>query len=56
MGATVPFEKVTEELFDDFLNVHYKGIYFLTQKLLPFFNNNGEKRVLHFENYQWQER
>jgi len=41
MGATVPFEKVTEELFNDFLNVHYKGIYFLTQKLLPYLNNNG---------------
>ena len=41
MGATVPFEKVTEELFNDFLNVHYKGIFFLTQKLLPYFNNNG---------------
>jgi NAD(P)-dependent dehydrogenase (short-subunit alcohol dehydrogenase family) len=41
MGATVPFEKVTEELFNDFLNVHFKGIYFLTQKLLPYFNNNG---------------
>jgi NAD(P)-dependent dehydrogenase (short-subunit alcohol dehydrogenase family) len=41
MGATVPFEKVTEELFNDFMNVHYKGVYFLTQKLLPFFNNNG---------------
>jgi NAD(P)-dependent dehydrogenase (short-subunit alcohol dehydrogenase family) len=41
MGATVPFEKVTEELFNDFLNVHYKGIYFLTQKLLPHLNNKG---------------
>ncbi|SRR5258706_6393120 len=41
MGATVPFEKVTEELFNDFLNVHYKGIYFLTQKLLPYFSSNG---------------
>jgi NAD(P)-dependent dehydrogenase (short-subunit alcohol dehydrogenase family) len=41
MGATVPFEKVTEELFNDFLNVHYKSIYFLTQKLLPHFNTDG---------------
>src|SRR5439155_20308464 len=31
MGATVHFEQVTEELFTDFLNVHFKGIYFLTQ-------------------------
>ena len=41
MGATVPFEKVTEELFDDFLNVHFKGIYFLTQKLVPHINPGG---------------
>jgi len=41
MGATIPFEQVTEELFTDFLNVHYKGIYFLTQKLVPYINSGG---------------
>lgn len=41
MGATVPFEQVTEKLFDEFLNVHYKGVYFLTQKCIPFMNNGG---------------
>jgi NAD(P)-dependent dehydrogenase (short-subunit alcohol dehydrogenase family) len=41
MGATVPFAQVTEELFDEFLNVHFKGIYFLTQKLLPHINEGG---------------
>lgn len=41
MGATVPFEKVTEELFNDFLNVHFKGVYFLTQKLVPHINPGG---------------
>lgn len=41
MGATVPFEHVTEALFDDFLNVHFKGVYFLTQKLLPYLNEGG---------------
>jgi NAD(P)-dependent dehydrogenase (short-subunit alcohol dehydrogenase family) len=41
MGATVPFDQVTEPLFDDFLNVHFKGVYFLTQKCLPFINNGG---------------
>jgi len=41
MGATVPFTEVTEELFTDFLNVHYKGIYFLTQKFVPFLNEGG---------------
>ena len=41
MGATVPFTNVTEELFDDFLNVHYKGVYFLTQKCLPYLKDGG---------------
>jgi len=41
MGATVPFLQVTEELFTDFLNVHFKGIYFLTQKFVPFINEGG---------------
>ncbi len=41
MGATVPFEQVSEELFDEFLNVHYKGVFFLTQKLLPHLNPGG---------------
>jgi NAD(P)-dependent dehydrogenase (short-subunit alcohol dehydrogenase family) len=41
MGATVPFTDVTETLFDEFLNVHYKGVYFLTQKSLPFLNDGG---------------
>lgn len=41
MGATVPFEQVTEELFNDFLNVHFKGIYFLIQKCLPNINHGG---------------
>jgi NAD(P)-dependent dehydrogenase (short-subunit alcohol dehydrogenase family) len=41
MGATVPFEQVTEELFTEFLNVHFKGIYFLTQKLVPYINPGG---------------
>lgn len=41
MGATVPFEKVSEDLFDEFMNVHYKGIFFLTQKLLPHLNEGG---------------
>jgi NAD(P)-dependent dehydrogenase (short-subunit alcohol dehydrogenase family) len=41
IGASVPFEKVTEEVFDEFLNVHFKGIFFLTQKLAPYINNGG---------------
>ena len=41
MGATVPFTNVTESLFDEFLNVHFKGVYFLTQKLLPLISDGG---------------
>jgi len=38
MGATIPFTDVTEEIFNDFLNVHFKGVYFLTQKFIPYLN------------------
>jgi NAD(P)-dependent dehydrogenase (short-subunit alcohol dehydrogenase family) len=41
MGATVPFLQVSEQVFDDFLNVHFKGVYFLTQKCVPFINEGG---------------
>ena len=41
MGATVPFEEVTEELFDEFMNVHYKSVYFLTQKLVRLMPNGA---------------
>ena len=41
MGATVPFTEVTEELFTAFLNVHFKGIFFLTQKFVPYINSGG---------------
>lgn len=41
IGGTIPFETATEDQFDEFLNIHYKGIYFLTQKLLPHLNNDG---------------
>ena len=41
MGATVPMEKVTEEIFDQFMNVHFESVYFLTQKVLTFMNSDG---------------
>jgi NAD(P)-dependent dehydrogenase (short-subunit alcohol dehydrogenase family) len=41
MGATVAIPDVTEELFTEFLNVHFKGVYFLTQKSLPMMNDGG---------------
>ncbi|HUZ58174.1 MAG TPA: SDR family oxidoreductase [Hanamia sp.] len=41
MGATIPFMESTEKDFDLFMNVHFKSVYFLTQKLLPLMNDNG---------------
>ncbi|MCB1188895.1 MAG: SDR family oxidoreductase [Leptospiraceae bacterium] len=41
IGETIPFEQVTEEDFDKFNRIHFKGVYFLTQKLLPLINDNG---------------
>ena len=41
MGATVPMDKVTEEIFDQFMNVHFKSVYFLTQNILNFMNPGG---------------
>ena len=35
------FEQMTEAQFDEVVNVHFKGVYFLTQKLLPLMNDGG---------------
>lgn len=35
------FMDTTEEQFDTALNVHYKGVFFLTQKALALMNNGG---------------
>lgn len=36
-----PFAETTEEQLDDIINIHYKGVFFLTQKALPFLNDGG---------------
>ncbi|MDP4286166.1 MAG: SDR family oxidoreductase [Bacteroidota bacterium] len=41
IGATIPYLKVTEADFDQFINIHFKSVYFLTQQLLPLVNDNG---------------
>lgn len=41
MGATVPFIDVTEEMFNEFMDVHFKGVYFLSQYCIPYLNNGG---------------
>jgi NAD(P)-dependent dehydrogenase (short-subunit alcohol dehydrogenase family) len=36
-----PFADTTEEQFDTALNIHYKGVFFITQKALPIINDGG---------------
>lgn len=36
-----PFAETTEEQFDAVMNIHFKGVFFLTQKALPYINNGG---------------
>ncbi len=36
-----PFAETTEEAFDELMNVHFKGVFFLTQKLLPLIADGG---------------
>ena len=38
---TVPFTEMTEDQFDSLMNVHFRGVYFLTQKLLPLLRDGG---------------
>jgi NAD(P)-dependent dehydrogenase (short-subunit alcohol dehydrogenase family) len=38
----MPFETATEEELDSIYNVHFKGVFFLTQKLLPLINDGGQ--------------
>ena len=43
-GANVvipSFAETTEENFDELLNMHFKGVFFLTQKILPLLNDDG---------------
>jgi len=35
------FADTTEEQFDGIVNVHFKGVFFLTQKLLPLISDGG---------------
>jgi NAD(P)-dependent dehydrogenase (short-subunit alcohol dehydrogenase family) len=40
-GVYASFAETTEEQFDHLMNVHVKGVFFLTQKLLPLMNDGG---------------
>ncbi|QJE98029.1 SDR family NAD(P)-dependent oxidoreductase [Luteolibacter luteus] len=41
IDSSAPFTEMTEENFDRLYNVHFKGVYFLTQKLLPLIADGG---------------
>lgn len=36
-----PIMETTEEQLDDIVDVHFKGVFFLTQKMLPFISDGG---------------
>lgn len=41
IGINKPFVETTEEEFDNLMNMHVKGVFFLTQKLLPIIKDGG---------------
>ncbi len=41
VGATIAYMDATEDDFDRLMNIHFKSVYFLTQKAVPIMNDNG---------------
>ncbi|MBO0947153.1 SDR family NAD(P)-dependent oxidoreductase [Fibrella forsythiae] len=41
IAANTPIGKTTTDDFDLLTNIHFKGVFFLTQHLLPLLNNGG---------------
>jgi NAD(P)-dependent dehydrogenase (short-subunit alcohol dehydrogenase family) len=41
IGIHSLFAQTTEEQFDQLMNVHFKGVFFFTQKALPLISNGG---------------
>ncbi|HEY9668004.1 MAG TPA: SDR family oxidoreductase [Coleofasciculaceae cyanobacterium] len=41
IGIHAPFAQTTEDEFDRLMNIHVKGVFFLTQKLLPLLKDGG---------------
>ncbi len=41
IGIHTPFMETTEAQFDELVAIHLKGVFFLTQKLLPLMNDGG---------------
>jgi len=46
IDAASKFADTTEEDFDNLVNIHFKGVYFLTQKSLPLIADGG--RIINF--------
>lgn len=42
VGLNVPFAETTEAQFDQMMNIHFKGVFFLTQQLLPLIADQGK--------------
>jgi NAD(P)-dependent dehydrogenase (short-subunit alcohol dehydrogenase family) len=40
-GLDAPFAETTEAQFDELCNIHLKGVFFLTQQLLPLMQDGG---------------
>jgi NAD(P)-dependent dehydrogenase (short-subunit alcohol dehydrogenase family) len=41
IGIHASITATEEEMFDELMNIHLKGVFFLTQKALPHLNDNG---------------
>lgn len=41
IGINAPIAQTSEEQFDLLVNIHFKGVFFLTQKLLPLIKDGG---------------
>ncbi|RAW00547.1 SDR family NAD(P)-dependent oxidoreductase [Pseudochryseolinea flava] len=41
IGIHAAFSETTEDQFDQLVNIHFKGVFFLTQKSLPILNDGG---------------
>ena len=41
IGIHAPFAETTEEQFNELMDIHFKGVFFLTQRSLPLINDGG---------------
>ncbi len=41
IAGRMNIDQMTETIFDNLFQVHFKGVYFLTQRALPIMNDNG---------------